>query len=842
MNANMIAKGFGKPTPRVQKLRDAVLDATPYIESERAVYLTESYMQTENEPIVLRRAKAFDNICKKLTVTIRDNELLVGTLCRNPRSCQLYPEYSYEWLIKEFDTIDKRLTDRFTITDADKEIFKKVLPYWKGKTVNDLATSYMSDRVYKEQTEYGIFTTGNYWFGGVGHIIIDYAKAIGKGYKQIMHEAAASLQQLDDKAPDYVHKSTFLQAVIIMLNAGITFAHRYADKAEEIATSCTDPTRKAELLVIAQNCRKVPENPATNFYEACQSFIFTQMLMQLESSGHSVSPGRFDQYMYPYLKNDTSITHDFAQELLDCLFVKLNDLNKVRDDISAQGFAGYQVFQNINAGGQTPDGLDATNELSYMMVETSGRLMLSAPSFSIRYWENTPDEFLFRCAELVRTGVGFPAMYNDEVIIPELVNRGIEIHDARNYGLIGCVEPSIPGKEQGWHDAAFFNAAKVLEITINNGKVGDIQVGPQTGDVTSFTTFEQFEDAFKKQIQFFVRDLVEADNSVDYAHMERCPLPFLSSFVADCISTATDICAGGAKYNFTGPQEFGLADVGDSVAAIKKHVYDNKEVTWAQLKEALDHNFGYPVDDDSVTDKVMSNAMEQSVYEAVCKVLGKTIGRATKASMSPAEGAVGNPYAKTKAIMERTTWFGNDDDDVDLLTKRLAQVYCYEVQKYKNPRGGQFHAGIYPVSANVLFGKDVGAMADGRLARKPLADGCSPRAGADTLGPTAAALSVAKLDHQVASNGTLYNMKFTPTALEGDHGLQIFCGFVRTYFAHKGQHIQFNVVSRDTLIDAQKHPENHRDLVVRVAGYSAMFVELAKEVQDDIISRTEQTF
>ena len=843
----MLAKGFSKPTDRVERLRSMIVDAVPCIEAERAVLITESYQATEGLPMIMRRAKALENILNNLTVTIRDDELVVGTLTKAVRSCQLFPENSYKWVMDEFDTIETRMADPFKISEEDKATLRKVLPYWEDKTISDLASSYMSEKT-KECIANGVFTVGNYFFGGVGHIIIDYDKAIRRGYKAIIQDAVEALESFDCNDPDFIQKTQFCKAIITVLSAAINFAKRYSDKAKEMAAVETNPTRKAELLQIAANCEKVPANGATNFYEACQSFIITQMILQVESSGHSESPGRFDQYMYPYLEKDLAsgaITKDFAQELLDCVFVKLNDLNKVRDQISAQAFAGFQVFQNIGAGGQTEDGMDATNELSYMMMETVAHLRLSAPSFSIRVWQGTPDEFLYRACELARLGYGLPAMYNDEVIIPALTNRGISLHDARGYGLIGCVEPSVPGKEQGWHDAAFVNVAKILEITINNGRIGDFQIGPKTGEVDTFKTLEDFMQAFQKQIEYFVYYVAEADNCVDYAHMERGELPFLSSFVADCISDAKGICAGGAKYNFTGPQAFGVADSGDSVYAIKKHVFDDKDITFAELKEAMDANFGYPVDGEVAPCAASAETeIEKDLYDQICKILGKEGININKsaATAAPACGSNNEKYERIRAMMDATDCFGNDIDEVDMIARRCAQMYCYEVEKYRNPRGGQFQAGIYPVSANVLFGKDVGALPDGRLAKKPLADGCSPRAGKDVKGPTAAAASVAKLDHEVASNGTLYNQKFLPSAVAGDQGLMNFAAVIRSYFEKKGMHVQFNVVDKETLLDAQAHPENYKDLVVRVAGYSAMFTELAKEVQDDIISRTEQHF
>ncbi len=839
----MLAKGFTEPTERIKKLKRAIVDAVPYVESERAVLVTESYKETEGLSPIMRRAKAAEKIFRSLPITIHDNELIVGAITKNLRSTEICPEFSYEWVEKEFDTMGTRIADPFQIPKETAAELKEAFKYWDGKTTSALADSYMSQET-KDCISNGVFTVGNYFYGGVGHVCVDYGKVLKIGFTGIIRQVMETMAKLDTSDPDYIKKKNFYEALIITYTAAIQFAHRYAEKAREMAAVCLDATRKAELLQIAANCDKVPEQGATNFYEACQSFWFVQILLQIEANGHSISPGRFDQYMNPYLAIDKGISHEFSQELVDCVWVKLNDINKTRDEVSAQAFAGYAVFQNLIVGGQTEDGLDATNEMSYMCMEAVAHVKLPAPSFSIRVHQNTPDEFLYRACELTRLGFGVPAMYNDEVIIPALCNRGVSLADARNYCIIGCVEPQCPHKTEGWHDAAFFNIAKVLEITLNNGKAGDKQLGPVTGDITSFTNLEQLFEAYKKQMEYFVYHLAEADNCVDYAHAERAPLPFLSALVDDCIGRGKSVQEGGAIYNFTGPQAFGVADAGDSLCAIKKHVFENKEITMEQLKEALDHNFG------DCCDKTCSAAEsmdEARIYEAVKRILSNngSINLADlQAQLSKPQKEVSGSkedYAQIKRILENTPWFGNDEDEVDMIARRCGQIYSYEVEKYKNPRGGQFQAGCYPVSANVLFGKDVGALPDGRLAKTPLADGVSPRQGKDTNGPTAAAMSVAKLDHANYSNGTLYNQKFLPSALAGDEGLKHFASIVRSYFDHKGMHVQFNVIDRNTLLAAQKDPDQYKDLVVRVAGYSAQFTVLAKEVQDDIISRTEQT-
>lgn len=862
----MLAKGFSKPTARVERLKRMIVDAIPHVESERAVLVTEAYKETEGLPAIIRRAKAVEKIFNNLPVTIRDDELVVGAITKNPRSTEICPEFSFDWVAREFDTMATRMADPFVIPKETASELAEAFKYWPGKTTSDLAASYMSQEA-KDCQALGVFTVGNYFYGGVGHLSVDYGKILRKGFRGIIAEVVEAMEKMDTMDPEYIKKQQFYNAVIISYNAAIHFAHRYAAKASELAALETNPTRKTELLQIAQNCTRVPEYGASNFWEACQSFWFVQSMIQIESSGHSISPGRFDQYMYPHLAADKNISKEFAQELIDCIWIKLNDVNKTRDEVSAQAFAGYAVFQNLCVGGQNEEGMDATNDVSYMCMEATAHVALPAPSFSIRVWQGTPDEFLYRACEVVRLGLGVPAMYNDEVIVPALVNRGVTLRDARNYCIIGCVEPQCPHKTEGWHDAAFFNVAKVLEITLNNGKVGDKQLGPVTGDITTFKSMDDFYCAFTKQMAYFVHYLAEADNCVDLAHGERCPLPFLSAMVEDCIGRGKSLQEGGAIYNFTGPQAFGVADTGDSMFAIQKHVFEDGKITLKQLKEALDANFGYPVgatlqggviEGGSIpnsggcvprSSSPVGGDMERRVYEIVRKVLADS-SSVNLADVQSRLGSAGDgapvcasgSYDDIRRLLENTPCFGNDIDEVDMVARKCAQIYCFEVEKYRNPRGGQFQAGVYPVSANVLFGKDVLALPDGRLAKAPLADGVSPRAGKDNHGPTAAANSVAKLDHFVASNGTLYNQKFLPSALAGDSGLQHFAALIRSYFDRKGMHVQFNVIDRETLLEAQKDPDHHKDLVVRVAGYSAQFVVLAKEVQDDIIARTEQTF
>ncbi|WP_252227801.1 glycyl radical protein [Clostridium sp. ZBS3] len=804
---DILAKGFIRPTKRVEKLKEEIFSATPYIEADRAIILTESFKETENEPIIIRKAKSLEKILNEIPIVIRDNELIVGSLTKNPRSCQVFPEFSNQWLVDEFDKFEKRTSDLFKIPEETKSKLKEVFKYWQGKTVSELATSYMSNET-KDAMNTKVFTVANYHFNGLGHISVDYPKVLEKGFLGIIKETENAIINADKSNTEYVKKKVFWDSIIISCKAAIKYANRYSELAKKLAGETLDINRKNELLKIAEICSKVPANPAETFYEACQSFWFVQAIISLESNGHAISPARFDQYMYPYYKNDIDnkfATKEVNTEILHCLWVKFNDLTKVRDETTTKAFSGYSMFQNLIVGGQTPDGKDATNELSYMCLEATGSLKLPQPSLCVRIWSKTPDEFLIRTCELTRLGTGLPAFYNDEVVIPTLINQGLTIEDARDYAIVGCVEPQKPGKTDGWYDAAFFNLAKILELSMNNGRLNGRlngkQVGPETGEFTSFKNIDDFINAYKKQIEYFVFHMVAADNCVDIAHAERAPLPFLSSMLDDCIGTGKSIQEGGGHYRFSGPLGVGIANVGDSFMAIKKLIFDENKITLLKLKAAVDSNFGENEDD----------PIKKAEYEDIKQL-----------------------------ILNRVPKFGNDIDEVDEFTRDGALIYCKEVLKYTNQRGGKFIPGLYPVSNNVYLGSLVGATPDGRNAFKPLADGVSPTRGADVNGPTAAANSVSKLEHFAAPSGTLFNQKFNPNSLQGDNGLKNLGSLIRSYFDRKGMHIQFNVIDKKVLLEAQKHPEQYRDLIVRVAGYSAQFICLDKGVQDDIIKRTEQ--
>lgn len=831
-------------SPRIQRLIDHLYANMPEIEADRAELVTESYKATEGLPIIKRRSAAFRHILENIPIVIRPEELIVGSNSIAPRGCQTFPEYSYEWLEKEYDTIATREADPFYISPSTIDRLNKVYPYWKGKTVSDLAAASMDEKVLDVFLNHGIFTVGNYFYNGIGHINVDYAKVINHGLEGVIDEAKNALSRLYIGNGDYLKRKAFLEAVIESCEGVIIYAQRYSALARKEADACTDSVRRAELIRISETCAHVPAKPARSFYEACQAFWFIQQLLQCESSGHSISPGRFDQYMYPLFKKDIESgreTYTSAQEYLDCIWVKLNDLNKVRDAASAEGFAGYGLFQNLIVGGQNEEGVDVTNELSYMCMEATVHVRLPQPSLSIRVWNKTPHDLLIKAAAVTREGLGVPAFYNDEVIIPSLMSRGLTLADARDYCIIGCVEPQKGAKTDGWHDAAFFNMCRPLELVFSNGYDKGELIGLQTGDVEKMKTFEEFYEAYKAQELYFIEMMVHADNAVDYAHSVRCPLPFQSSLCNDCIERGVSLQEGGAHYNFTGPQGFGIANMADALLAVKTLVFEEKKVSMRELKEALADNFGKGIIPrkaieftTEVARRLDANGVE--VDEQMIRAIYKNI---TNAETIPDEKKA--RYQEILDMIAALPKYGNDIPEVDEFAREVGNTYSKPFSNFTNNRGGMFQAGLYPVSANVPLGYQTGATPDGRLAYTPIADGVGPASGRDVKGPTATANSVAHLDHGIASNGTLFNQKFHPSALAGMDGLEKFVAYLRTYFDQKGMHVQYNVVTKETLIEAQNNPEKYKTLVVRVAGYSALFTTLSRSLQDDIINRTEQS-
>lgn len=781
---------------RTRKLRAWIRDVVPHICHERAVLITESFKETEGEPMPTRRAKALEHIFANMSIWIHEGELIVGNMASTPRSAPIFPETCTNWVKRELHTFWERPVDKFYVTDETYRILMdEVFPYWKGKTIEDRAMGYVPEESRNAWLiEHRVFNPMLYLRNGVGHMIANYHTPVQIGFNGIIRKYEEFLNALDMSEPESLQKKIFYDSVIRTLKAVIAFARRYAALAEKLADEEQDPVRQSELLEIARVCTKVPAEPAETFWEATQTFWFVQMLIQMEIDGTGVSTERYDEIVYPYYKkqrDEGSITLEFAQELIECLWIKFWETMNVYDLDNATYFSGYSLGQVLTIGGVDRYGRDDTNEITYLCMDAERNINLAQPNLAVRINRNTPDDFLFKVCKHIARGSGKPHLFNDEIIIPSLMSEGCSLEDARNYTIIGCVEGGIGGKMNAWANTSMFNLVKCLELALNDGvcMLTGQQVGPHTGKIEDMHTLEDIIEAYYAQVRFFVRHMTICANAIDYAHQNLLPLPFLSALFDDCLNNGKDVTCGGAKYNFSGPQGVGVADVADSLMALKRLVFDEKKYSLLEFKQAMRDNF---------------------------------------------EGHV-CLYNDIQDVPK----YGNDNDEVDAFATMIGRQYCEEVARYRNARGGKFHAGLYPVSANVPMGMDVGAMPNGRKSRTPLADGVSPSAGADLEGPTAVVKSVAKLDHIKASNGTLLNMKFNPDILQTDEQIEKFMAVIRTYFELGGWHVQFNVVSAETLRAAQKSPQDYKDLLVRVAGYSAFFVDLDRSLQENIIARTE---
>ncbi|MGG7523694.1 formate C-acetyltransferase [bacterium BS0013] len=759
-------------TNRTQRLKDALFANPREISLERALLYTASYQQTEGEPVMLRRAKATAYILDHVNIAIRDEELIAGNRTVKPRAGIMSPEMDPYWLLKELDQFATRPQDRFDISDEDKQTYREVLyPWWEKRSMKDFINSQMTDEV-KAAVGTQIFSV-NQTDKGQGHIIIDYPRLLNNGLGALVEEMREHCTRDTE--------NTFYAAALILLEASQRHILRYAVLAEEVATA-SHGSRREELLKIAENSRHNAQHKPQTFWQACQLFWYMNVILQYESNASSLSIGRFDQYMLPFYQASLSQGDDpaFLKELLESLWVKCNDVVLLRSTSSARYFAGFPTGYTALLGGLTESGRSAVNVLSFLCLDAYQSVQLPQPNLGVRVNELIDRPFLLKTAETIRLGTGIPQIFNDEVVVPAFLNRGVSLEDARDYAVVGCVELSIPGKTYGLHDIAMFNLLKVMEIAM------------QENEGNADLSYEELLRHIRVKINHYIALMVEGSNICDIGHRDWAPVPLLSSFISDCLVTGRDITDGGARYNFSGVQGIGIANLSDSLHALKGLVFEQQRLSFDELLAVLKANFATPEGE---------------------KVRARLINRFEK--------------------------YGNDIDDVDNISAELLRHYCKEVEKYRNPRGGQFTPGSYTVSAHVPLGAVVGATPDGRLAGEQLADGgLSPMLGQDMQGPTAVLKSVSKLDNYLLSNGTLLNVKFTPATLEGDAGLQKLADFLRAFTQLKLQHIQFNVVNADTLREAQQRPQDFAGLVVRVAGYSAFFVELSKEIQDDIIRRT----
>ncbi len=793
---------FGTLNARTAAIRGRLLDIQPTVCTERALLTTETYRAHEMDQVVLRRAYMLDNVLRNMSIYIDPDALLVGNQASADRAAPIFPEYAMDWVVTELDEFEKRDGDRFTISEDNKHVLREIYPYWKGRTLQDKGYA-----AFPEQArlfyDLGIIKTEGNITSGDAHVAADYGRVLREGLHGVRERTLAAQSALQLTKFEDLKKSYFYRSILITLDAVEAYALRYAELAEQQAETAA-PERAAELKEIARICRKVPMEPAETFHEALQSVWFLHCILQIESNGHSLSYGRFDQYVLPYYSKSKAagMTQEQACELLENLWLRTFTVNKIRSWSHTRFSAGSPLYQNVTVGGQTPEGEDAVNELSCLVLRTVARCHLPQPNLTVRYHKGLSDAFMRECVEVIRCGFGMPAFNSDEIIIPSFLDLGVKREDAYNYSAIGCVEVAVPGK-WGYRctGMSFLNFPKTLMIALNDGV--DISSGKRVCKGEGhFLNMERFEDVMRAWDVFvreFCRQAVVLDASADLVLEQEVPDILCSALTDDCIARGKHLKEGGAVYDYISDLQVGIANLGDSLAAIKKCVYEDKSVTREQLWNALLTDFA------------------------------------------------GEEGERIRQLLLAVPKYGNDDDYVDSLVVEGYDSYIDEIAKHKNTRfgrgpiGGRYYAGTSSISANVPQGAGTCATPDGRHAGEPLAEGCSPTHSADTNGPTSVFKSVSKLRTEKITGGVLLNQKVSPSMLEKPRDREKLILLVRTFFnALHGFHVQYNVVSRETLLDAQIHPENHKDLIVRVAGYSAFFNVLSRQTQDDIIARTEQ--
>ena len=796
---------FGDLTPRMNDFREKVLDKKPYICAERALLATESYRLYQNQPPVMKRALMLKNILEKMSIYIEDETLIVGNQAASNKDAPIFPEYTLEFVIDELDKFEKRDGDVFYITEETKAALRSIAPFWENNNLRAKGEALLPEEV-NVFMETGFFGMEGKLNSGDAHLAVDYEQLLKiglVGYEKRVRQLKA---ELDLCVLENIDKYVFYKAVLIVIEAVKTYADRFSLLAQEMAENAQSH-RKDELLEISNICSKVPYEPASSFKEAIQSVWFIQLILQIESNGHSLSYGRFDQYMYPYLKADLEkgvITDEEAVELLTNLWIKTLTINKVRSQAHTFSSAGSPMYQNVTIGGQTPDKKDAVNKLSFLVLKSVAQTRLPQPNLTVRYYNGLNKEFLDECIEVMKLGTGMPAFNNDEIIIPSFIDLGVKEEDAYNYSAIGCVETAVPGK-WGYRctGMSYQNFPRILLAVMNDGV--DVTSGKRFvkgyGYFRDMKSFEELQDAWDKSIREITRLSVIVENAVDLASERDVPDILCSTLTQDCIGRGKTIKEGGAVYDFISGLQIGIANMADSLAAIKKLVFEEKKITPQQLWDALQDDF---------------------MSEENQKIQSMLINEAPK--------------------------YGNDDDYVDQLVVEAYDSYINEIKKYpstryqRGPVGGIRYAGTSSISANVGQGYGTMATPDGRKAHTPLAEGCSPAHAMDKNGPTAVFKTVSKLPTHEITGGVLLNQKVTPQMLATEENKEKLEMIIKTFFNRlHGYHVQYNVVSRETLIDAQKNPEKHRDLIVRVAGYSAFFNVLSRATQDDIIERTEQT-
>ena len=794
---------FGTLTPRMQQFREELLAAQPQVCVERALITTKVYQEHQDQPLALKRALMLKEVLEQMTIFIEPQTLIAGNQASSNRSAPIFPEYAMKWVIDELDQFEHRDGDVFHITEENKQKLRDIAPFWAHNTLLDrgLAAFPPHSKLYYDL---GIIKSEGNITSGDAHCAVDYGRMLKAGLRDYERRAQEKLDALDLTDYKNIQKSYFYRAILIVVQAVKDFAARFAALAEEQAASA-GAERRAELLAMAAALRKAPYEPAGSFREAVQALWLVHLVLQIESNGHSLSYGRMDQYLNPYYEADRQagrITEEAACELMCNLWLKTYTINKIRSWSHTQFSAGSPLYQNVTVGGQTADGTDATNPMSWLILKSVAQCHLTQPNLTVRYHKNLPDDFMKECIEVVRCGFGMPAFNDDEVIIPSFIARGVKPEDAYNYSAIGCVETAVPGK-WGYRctGMSFLNFPKALLIAMNDGvdPASGTKLCEGIGHFREFTSFDQVLACWDKVIREMCRQCTIIDATCDMVLEQDTADILCSTLTDDCIERGLNMKEGGAVYDFISDLQVGIANLADSLAAMKKVVFEDKAVTPARLWEAMQADFQ------------------------------------------------GEENARIRALLERAPKYGNDDDYVDQLVVDAYDVYIDEMKKYHNTRygrgpiGGVYYAGTSSISANVPQGAGTLATPDGRKAGEPLAEGCSPSHNTDKNGPTAVFKSVSKLPTEEITGGVLLNQKVTPQMLSKEENKQKLIALLRTFFNRlHGYHVQFNVVSRETLLDAQVHPENHRDLIVRVAGYSAFFNVLSRKTQDDIIARTEQ--
>ena len=797
---------FGTLTERMKEFREEVLDEKPYIDAQRAILATLAYKENLNQPRVMVRAKMLEKVLDHMSIYIEDKSLLAGNQATKNRNAPIFPEYTMEFVMNELDQFEKRDGDIFYITEKTKEQLREIAPFWQNNNLRARGEALLPEEV-RVFMETGVFGMEGKLNAGDAHLAVNYERILKdglRGYEKRVKEYKATLDLTD---PESIDKYCFYNAVLIVLEAVRNFANRYSVLAKDLAEKELNQERKIELLEISRICSKVPYEPAETFKEAVQSVWFIQLILQIESNGHSLSYGRFDQYMYPYydrdIKNGT-IKESEALELLTCLWIKTLTINKVRSQAHTLSSAGSPMYQNVTIAGQTTDKKDAVNDLSFLVLKSVAQTRLTQPNLTVRYHKNINKRFLDECVEVMRLGFGMPALNNDEIIIPSFMDWQVKEEDAYNYSAIGCVETAVPGK-WGYRctGMSYINFPRMLLCTMNNGVdlTSNKRFTKGYGYFTEMESYEELLKAWDKTIREITRYSVIVENVIDKASERDVPDILCSALTDDCIARGKTIKEGGAVYDFISGLQVGIANMADCLAAIKKLVYEEKKITRQELWDAILDDFSSP--------------KNKKIQEMLIREAPK---------------------------------YGNDDDYVDQLIVEAYDSYIEEIEKYPNTRynrgpiGGIRYAGTSSISANVGQGMSTMATPDGRNAFEPLAEGCSPAHNSDKNGPTAVFKSVSKLRTNKITGGVLLNQKMTPQMLSTEENRQKLELLIKTFFNRlHGYHVQYNIVSKETLIDAQKHPEKHKDLIVRVAGYSAFFNVLSKKTQDDIIGRTEQS-